>query len=199
MFCAAILIESRSTRGSPPASPFSRPAPKGSNWDKAVPLRRLLCWTQKVGMRFRSPPPLPNQLVFCDLQPRFLTNPRFLTIRLNSPVLSNDSERHCAANYLRHGRKFPALFARQSAAVAAVRQPELHRLRAGSPQRRVTAVLNPDEDHSSRGIPAGARIVGLLRWRDRIHQRKENLLDDTSASCAVGRAFPCNGRPFSST
>ena len=164
-----------------------------------MPLRRLLCWTQKVGMRFRSPPPLPNQLVFCDLQPRFLTNPRFLTIRLNSPVLSNDSERHCAANYLRHGRKFPALFARQSAAVAAVRQPELHRLRAGSPQRRVTAVLNPDEDHSSRGIPAGARIVGLLRWRDRIHQRKENLLDDTSASCAVGGAFPCNGRPFSST
>src|SRR6266513_3912008 len=74
----------------------------------------------------RSPPPLPNQFVFCDLQSQFLTKPCFLTIRFNSPVLLNDAGRRCAAHHRQHGHKLPALFVRQSDAVVAVRQPGLH-------------------------------------------------------------------------
>ena len=106
------------------------------------------------GSRVRSPPPLPNQFVFCDLQAPFLTKPCFLTIRFNSPVLLSDSGQLYAAHHRRHGHKFPALFVRQSAAVAAVRQPGLHRLRVGNwlPRassngtRRERSLTHPEAD-----------------------------------------------------
>jgi hypothetical protein len=80
----------------------------------------------KIGGRVRSPPPLPSQFVFCDLQTQFLTKPFFLTIRFNSPVLPNailDSGTLLITISRNRCLEFPPTGTNASFAPAAIRLP----------------------------------------------------------------------------